>query len=141
MLLDTSGLLCYLHQNEPQHRDAVQLLDGAETRLVTHNYVLAELIALATVRRFPRSAVLAFMVDLVDNPDISVVWVDEQLHREAMELLVKRKDKTYSLCDSVSFVLMRRLNVLEALTTDRHFETDRDRGTRSKSHSHRSQVV
>ncbi|MGB7417411.1 MAG: PIN domain-containing protein [Thermosynechococcaceae cyanobacterium] len=124
MLLDTSGLLCYLHRDEPQHQKAVELLNEVNTRLFTHSYVLAELIALATVRRFHRDAVLAFMTDLLDSPDVSMIWVNESVHREAMALLAERKDKTYSLCDSVSFVLMRKLNISEALTTDRHFEQE-----------------
>jgi predicted nucleic acid-binding protein len=39
-------------------------------------------------------------------------------------LLRARPDKTYSLCDAVSFVLMRERGVAEALTTDRHFEQE-----------------
>lgn len=124
MLLDTSGLLCYLHQNEPQHQKAVQLLNGASKRSLTHSYVLAELIALALIRRFPRPAVLAFVMDLLESPDIETVWVDELLHREAMQLLIERHDKTYSLCDAVSFVLMRQRGITDALTTDRHFEQE-----------------
>lgn len=124
MLLDTSGLLCYVHRNEPQHQEAVQLLNSARRKSLTHSYVLAELIALALIRRFPRPAVLAFVMDLLDNPDIETVWVDEQLHREAMHLLIERQDKTYSLCDAVSFVLMRQCGMTEALTTDRHFEQE-----------------
>jgi uncharacterized protein len=123
MLLDTSGLLCYLHQDEPLHPEAVQLINGANTRLVTHSYVLAELVALALVRRFPRPAVLAFVMDLIDNTyDISTIWVDERLHRKATQLLIERPDKSYSLCDAVSFVLMREQGITSALTTDRHFE-------------------
>ena len=38
-----------------------------------------------------------------------------------MDLLHKRLDKSYSLCDAVSFVLMRERRILEALTTDKHF--------------------
>lgn len=124
MLLDTSGLLCYLHQNEPQHQEAAGLLNSASKRSLTHSYVLAELIALALIRRFPRPAVLAFVMDLLDNPDIETVWVNEQLHRESMKLLIDRQDKTYSLCDAVSFVLMRQRGTTKALTTDRHFEQE-----------------
>ena len=80
MLLDTSGFLGYLHQKEPRHQEAVQLLNSASKKSLTHSYVLAELIALALIRRFPRPAVLAFVMDLLDNPDIETVWVDEQLH-------------------------------------------------------------
>ncbi|MBD1859633.1 MULTISPECIES: PIN domain-containing protein [Leptolyngbya] len=124
MLLDTSGLLCYLHQDEPQHPEAVRFLNSSSQRLLTHSYVLAELIALALVRRFPRSAGLTYATDLLDSPDIEVIWVDEQLHREAMPLLADRADKTYSLCDAVSFVLMRQRGITDALTTDRHFEQE-----------------
>ncbi|MGB7088312.1 MAG: PIN domain-containing protein [Phormidesmis sp.] len=124
MFLDTSGLLCYLHRDERQHDKAVRLIHEASSRLLTHSHVLAELVALALVRRFPRTEVLAFMVDLVDSTDVETVWVDEQLHKEAMQLLVDREDKTYSLCDAVSFVLMRQRSLTNALTTDRHFEQE-----------------
>jgi predicted nucleic acid-binding protein len=100
------------------------LIHDSGVRLLTHSHVLAELVALALVRRFPRQQVLAFVVDLVDNPNIETMWVDEQLHRKAMELLVEREDKTYSLCDAISFVLMRQRGVTDALTTDRHFEQE-----------------
>ena len=120
MLLDTSGLLCLHNRAEPLHVDARTLYHAALTR-VTHSYVLAEFVALAQVRRLPRMAALTFVSDLVENPDIETVWVDEALHREATALLMVRPDKTYSLCDAVSFVLMRQRHVTEALTTDHHF--------------------
>ena len=123
LLLDTSGLLCYVYKSEPQHIQAVQILDSASYGL-THNYVLAEFVALALVRRFPRQSTLAFISDLINNPDIEVVWVDESLHREAVDLLMKRSDKTYSLCDAVSFVLMQQRVKREALTTDHHLELE-----------------
>ena len=124
MLLDTSGLLCYLHRDEQQHEEAVQLIDDSTHGRLTHSHVLAELVALALVRRFPRAKVLEFVVDLVDNPDIETVWVDEQLHREAIQLLLARQDKGYSLCDAVSFILMRQRGITNGLTTDRHFEQE-----------------
>ena len=47
--------------------------------------------------------------------------LDRDLHCEAHDLLTARPDKNYSLCDAVSFILMRRLGITEALTTDHHF--------------------
>jgi predicted nucleic acid-binding protein len=123
MLLDTSGLLCLHNRAEPFHAQARTLYGAARVRL-THSYVLAEFVALANARRLPRVAALTFVVDLVENPDIETVWVDEALHREAMALLFARQDKTYSLCDAVSFVLMRQRRLTEALTTDHHFEQE-----------------
>ena len=123
MLLDTSGLLCLHNRAEPLHRDACALYHAARMRM-THSYILAEFVALSHARRLPRLAALTFVSDLVENPDIDTVWVDEALHRAGMALLMARSDKTYSLCDAVSFVLMRQRHVTEALTTDRHFEQE-----------------
>jgi predicted nucleic acid-binding protein len=53
-----------------------------------------------------------------------MVWVDEELHRGALALLMAGVDKTYSLCDAVSFILMRQRRITEALTTDHHFEQE-----------------
>jgi predicted nucleic acid-binding protein len=123
MLLDTAGLLCLLHQPEPFHQEARRAYQAAHVRL-THAYILAEFVALAQARRFPRLTALTFLTDLVANPDIETVWVDEALHQKAMLLLQARPDKTYSLCDAVSFVLMRERKIGEALTTDHHFEQE-----------------
>lgn len=46
----------------------------------------------------------------------------EPLHRVAMRLLTTQLDKSYSLCDAISFVVMRERGVTDALSTDRHFE-------------------
>ena len=123
MLLDTSGLLCLHHKAEPFHNRARQFYSRARVR-VTHNYVLAEFVALATARRLPRSSSLAYIADLRRNPDIETVWVDESLHTEALALLFARQDKAYSLCDAVSFILMRRRSLSDALTTDHNFEQE-----------------
>jgi uncharacterized protein len=123
MLLDTSGLLCLHHKPESFHDQARLLYKQARMRL-THSYVLAEFVALATIRRLPRMPALTYIKDLLENPDIETIWVDETLHREAMTLLLARQDKTYSLCDAVSFVLMRQQNITEGLTTDHHFEQE-----------------
>lgn len=41
-----------------------------------------------------------------------------------MRFLQGRLDKSYSLCDAVSFLLMREGAITEALTTDRHFDQE-----------------
>lgn len=120
MLLDTSGLFCYYHQNELQHADAVTFFKTAPIRL-THSYVLAEFIPLCQTRGLGRGGALTFAADLLDDPLVEIIWVDEALHRSAMALLQRQIDKTYSLCDAVSFLLMEQYGITEALTTDHHF--------------------
>jgi predicted nucleic acid-binding protein len=123
MLLDTSGLLCVHHEAEQRHENAVTFFHAASTRF-THSYVLAEFVPLCQVRGLPRSAALSFVVELIDNPLVEVIWVDSLLHRVALAFLQTRLDKTYSLCDAVSFLLMQQRSITEALTTDHHFEQE-----------------
>src|SRR2546425_1386945 len=123
MLLDTSGLLCLIDKREPRQEKAVELYDRASVRL-THNYILAELVALGNSRGVPRQTVLEFSDGLLTDSEVELAWVDEALHRQALDLLFARPDKTYSLCDAVSLALMRERGETEALTTDRHFEQE-----------------
>jgi predicted nucleic acid-binding protein len=123
MLLDTSGLYCYLDAGDARHGKAVSLLESAKTRL-THNYVLAELVALCNARGLDRGVTLGFITALTDDPDIVFVWVGQKEHRSAVELLRARRDKDYSLCDAISFLVMQQHGMTEALTTDHHFEQE-----------------
>ena len=52
------------------------------------------------------------------------VWVDHALTREGLDLLHARPDKRYSLCDAISFVLMRDRGITEALTLDHRFDQE-----------------
>src|SRR5690349_619761 len=121
MLIDTAGFLALLHQSEPRHEAAVANYSAARARL-THSYVLAELIPPAKSRGYRRNLVLDFSQRMLLDPTMTVVWVDESLHGLALGLLMNRPDKSYSLCDAVSFLLMRQRGIIDALTTDRHFE-------------------
>ncbi len=123
MLVDTSGFLCFNEKEEPYHEKAVELYDSAKARLTT-NYVLAEYTALAQVRGIPRRETIKFSNRILDDERIEIIRIDENLRRRAGELIKQRKDKTYSLCEAVSFVVMRERKITEALTTDKHFEQE-----------------
>lgn len=123
MLIDTSGFYCYLDADDRNYARAADLLNNA-TRRLTHNYVLAELVALCQARRLSRGPVVEFVAALADDAGFDVAWVDPPLHRAAVRLLQARPDKGYSLCDAVSFLLMQDRGLSDALTTDHHFEQE-----------------
>ena len=123
MLLDTSGLYCYLDAGDARHADAVSLMESTKIRL-THNYVLAELVALCNARGLNRAVTLGFITELTDDTEIVIEWVGQKEHRSAVELLLARPDKNYSLCDAMSFLVMGQHGLTEALTTDHHFEQE-----------------
>ncbi len=122
-LIDTSGFFAISSIRESLHAKAVELY--LEPRAwFTHSYVAAEFVPLGEARGLDRQKVLAMAAGMLTSADLEMVWVDAELHARALELLEARLDKAYSLCDAVSFVLMRERNVTEALTTDHHFEQE-----------------
>jgi predicted nucleic acid-binding protein len=123
MFLDTSGLLALLDAREPLHQKACDEYRNASHRL-THGFVLAELVALGNARAVPSDKVLRFVMALLANPDISTIWPEEALTSQAIALLLARQGRGYSLCDAVSFVLMKDSAFDQALSTDEHFEDE-----------------
>jgi uncharacterized protein len=123
---DTSGWATFFIKAEPQHALATALMrqwqrDG--TRLVTTNYVLAELVALLTSPlRVARWKQIEITDTLRAAAWVEIVHVDPALDSEAWTLLKQRQDKDWSLVDCVSFTVMRRRGITQALTTDHHFE-------------------
>ena len=86
MFVDTSGFYCYINAADPQHAAATALMQKDSAR-VTHSYVLAELVALCQARRIDRGLALNFVSAILDDGDLGIVWVVQQLHREALALL------------------------------------------------------
>ena len=121
MFIDTSGLMCLFDARDHRHSSAVNYFDSTTARL-THNYVLAEFVALAIARRAPLAMALRFVDALSSNSEVEVTWISLELHQRAMQLLFDRSDKAWSLCDAVSFVLMNDRRITDALTTDSHFD-------------------
>lgn len=121
MLIDTSGWFCIFNSADRRHARALKYYLSATER-ITHSYILAEFVALSEARKQQRPAILEFISNLLIDSEISIVWVDELLTMRAIDLLANRKDKAWSLCDAVSFVIMDEQSITEALTTDHDFE-------------------
>lgn len=125
LFVDTSGWADPLLRNTPDYRRMADLYTELVTTgrpLVTTNYVLSELVALLTTRiRAARSDLLAYITEIRADPHVHVVHIDPTLDAEAWDLLERTLDKEWSLVDAASFIVMRRLRITEAFTTDHHF--------------------
>jgi predicted nucleic acid-binding protein len=123
---DTSGWASLLDPSQQYHTIAAAIYRSERLRrrrFVTSNYILTELVALLTSPlRFSRPAIVAVIEDLRASPHVRIVHVDTALDREAWQLLRSRQDKNWSLADCSSFVIMQQHNLIDALTTDQHFE-------------------
>lgn len=123
---DTAGGANYFVRTEPSHEQAKDLMKqwhADRIRVITINYVLMELVALFTSPlRIPRKRLIETIDTIKSTPWIEIVHIDHTLDEEAWTLLREREDKKWSLVDCASFVVMQHRNILEALTTDPHFE-------------------
>jgi hypothetical protein len=53
---------------------------------------------------------------------IEVIPHSGELNADAVHLFTDRSDKDWSLTDCLSFIVMERRNIRDALTADHHFE-------------------
>jgi predicted nucleic acid-binding protein len=126
VFVDTAGWANIFVRTEPKHEKASHLFHEwrrQNHRLVTSNYVLVELVALLTQPfRVPRPNQFRYIETVRLAPYVEVVHVDEALDAAGWALLKARPDKEWSLVDAVSFMIMQQRGIMEALTTDHHFE-------------------
>ena len=69
-----------------------------------------------------RQGLLKAVDDISNLALVEIVHIGEESHAQAITLLRGRLDKEWSLVDATSFNVMTQRDILEALTTDHHFE-------------------
>lgn len=121
---DASAWVASGNPKEEHHQEAretrIRLLDDG-AMLVTTNLVLAEVHAL--VSRARRGAAGLELLDVVyADPQYAVVHADRDLESAATDRWLRVfRDRAFSLCDAVSFEVMRREGIRQAFTLDHHF--------------------
>jgi uncharacterized protein len=121
VFVDTSAIFAHFDAMDANHEVAVGLwegLIGGRTELITSNYVLVETATLLQ-RRLGIPWVEAMESYLI--PELTVVWVQPELHQRAMSALLSANRRELSLVDCVSFEIMRSRGVVHAFAFDRHF--------------------
>lgn len=96
-------------------------LQAREAALVTTSYVLVELYALSA-RRLGLQAVAEIRSRF--SPLLDILWVDRDLHEQALDLLLERGEAHLSLVDATSFLAIRALRIDEVFAYDRRFQKE-----------------
>ena len=119
---DSFYFFALVNRHDPAHAKALTFSQTFTGRLVTTGFVLVEL-ADGCASTAQRRAVAAEAVsELRNNPDVAIVPFTDQLFEQGMSLYQQRPDKEWSLTDCISFVVMQREGITDALTGDKHFE-------------------
>ncbi len=94
---DASGWASLADISEPFYEKAKEIYAAAmqnHQRIVTTNYVLAELVALMTSpMRFHRPRIIEFINGIKQSPFFDIIHIDEDLDAKSWELLNNRADK------------------------------------------------
>jgi len=123
IFLDTSFLLALEWKRDQYHRQAKrhwQKLLKAKQTLLTTTFVISEAITFFNARALHQKAVDIGQA-LLNGSGIDVVFVDKDLFLEGWAFSQDHADKSYSLTDCISFVLMKERSVQRALCFDHHF--------------------
>lgn len=118
---DTFYFLALLSDRDQHHERAVEFTKSFRGRMVTTTWVLTELGNQLHSGR-DRERFLTFLAKLKSNPNVSIAPTNDELFDSGVELFRMRPDKEWFLTDCVSFVVMQRSRISEALTGDHHFE-------------------
>ena len=122
--VDTGFWIAFLIRRDALHDKAHALFREVTARkasLVCTSAVLVETLdGLASHGVRYQSSVLRQVV--AQSQRLEVIHIDEALFARGWDLYQSRTDKSWSLTDCLSFVVMQQRNITDALAHDHHFE-------------------
>ena len=120
---DTSVFVAFLNPKDRHRESAVALLSQSAGRILTTEWVLAELGNYLSARSNRGLFVpFAFARSLAGDERFEIVAASPGQFEEGCALFDSRQDKEWSLTDCLSMVLMRQRGLTEVMTCDHHFE-------------------
>ncbi len=118
---DTSFHVALFNPQDEAHAEARRYAAQADLSVVTTAWVLTEL-ANYLADTSNRGLFASFVRDLRRKPQVTIVPPDSDLFERGITLYDERADKTWSLTDCISVLVMQQRGLSDALTTDHHFE-------------------
>ena len=123
VFMDTAYVLALELANDQNHQTALTHWNSIKTelpRIVISSYIFDEVVTFFNSRGFHSKAVEVGN-RLLNSPSVDLIHIDEQLFYEGWQYFKVHDDKSFSLTDSISFVIMKKQNIRTALTFDKHF--------------------
>ena len=121
VFVDASFWIALRDEHDQSHNLARRLagrLAEARSPLITTPLVFAEIHAYLSRSRVRREQVLR---EIWESRIVHVELTTAGDYSEARALLRRYRDKAYSFCDAVSFVVIERLGLNQAASFDDHF--------------------
>ncbi len=117
---DSFYFVALLNRADQFHGKATAAAQQLRGDILTTEWVLAE-VADALAASINRLAVAAFIRDLSEDPNFTIVRASSDWFERGLQIYEQRPDKDWSLTDCISFAVMKDEKLSDALTGDHHF--------------------
>ena len=118
---DSSYFLALVSVRDEAHLQAVEFSKSTDLSILTTAWVLLE-VANGLAASTRRQLAVELIESLLNDENVVVIPPEQEFFSEVFRLYSERKDKDWSLTDCISFVVMKKRGLSEALTGDHHFE-------------------
>jgi predicted nucleic acid-binding protein len=122
--LDSAYLIALAVEPDELHAAARRLARRAQTEawsFVTTWAVMLEVGNALSKPQYRRMGV-SMLEGFFEDPKVAVIPLSESLLNRAIALFAERTDKSWSLTDCASFLVMKDAGIHDALTSDEHFD-------------------
>ena len=117
---DTVFWIALVVRADQYHSRAQEWSQRIGGRIITTDAVLLE-VANSLARPAWRAAGIALLDHVSQRADVEIVPVDSHLWKRGWTLYRDRPDKSWSLTDCISFLVMEDFKLTDAMTADEHF--------------------
>src|SRR3990172_9217897 len=125
IFVDTGAWVALADEDDTHHGNAIANYPGllkSSRSLITTNLVVAESYVII-MNELGNMAAVRFLDGVNGSPRIVKVYSNDNIEKEAEELLKRYDDQDFSYCDSVSFTIMKQKKIKKAFAFDKHFQT------------------
>lgn len=126
VFVDSSGFTALIAQDDQFHSIADELFrqaDAERWKLVTSNAIVWECYTVLLTHTRPGRQNATTFLDMMAGDAYKIDRISKRDEDKAIRILREHEDKEYSFCDALSFVVMERLRIREAIAFDRHFRS------------------
>lgn len=118
---DAYYFIALLNPRDAGHRAAQSFPQRRNDHLITTEWVLIE-VGNALSAPLLRGKFIQLVTSLRARKNATILHSTPELFNKGFSLYSERPDKSWSLTDCLSFIVMQENGVSEALTADAHFE-------------------
>lgn len=120
--LDTSYIIALVNKDDDHHKKALTFskeVDANKINIVTTEFILVEIADSLSKLKFRNECIITLQKI---RRDTFVFELSKEKVQKAWSLYEKMLDKEWGFTDCYSFVVMKELDIRQALSTDKHFE-------------------